>query len=99
MRPPIFLPRLRVICRLTSALHRLADGALVDRAFHVGELGIESLRVADGEEQRLLARDVDQVVRFPQFQGDGLFEKHDACPPAGFPWPWGNAWSRAWRKR
>ena len=29
---------------------RLADGAVVDRALHVGEFRIEALRIADGED-------------------------------------------------
>ena len=55
---------------------RLAERAVGRAFFDVGELGVEALRVADREFERVLARDGDQLVGFVQFDRDGFFEEY-----------------------
>ena len=55
--------------------HRAADGPIANRFPDVGELGVEPLRVADGELQLALARQSDEFVGFGEFQGNRLLEK------------------------
>jgi hypothetical protein len=43
---------------------RLADGAVFNGALHESELGVEALRIADGEGQFLRARQGDEFVGF-----------------------------------
>ena len=52
-----------------------ADGAVFDGAFDVGELGIETLRIPDGEQQALGASQGNQLVGLGQFQRNRLFQK------------------------
>ena len=56
--------------------HRAADGSIANRFPHVGELGVEPLRVADGEFQLALARQGDELVCFGEFQRNWLLEKY-----------------------
>src|SRR5262249_49763296 len=54
---------------------RLADGAVLDRALDVGELRIEPLGVADGEEEALRSREGDELVGFGEGERDRFFQE------------------------
>ena len=62
---------------------RLAERAVGRALFHVGELRIEALRVADRELERVLARDRDELVGFVQFDRDRFFEEHVLAATSG----------------
>jgi hypothetical protein len=70
VRVLILLPRLRLKCRLTSAL------TVGDALLNVGLLRVEALGIADGELEVLAPRDVEQFVGLAQLHGDGLFQEH-----------------------
>jgi len=76
----------------------LADGAVLERPLHIGELGVEALRIADGEEQILLLGQRYQLLGFPELQRDGLFRGTRACRRACFLWRWDSAWARGWSR-
>src|SRR3984893_12973707 len=54
----------------------LADGAFVDRALYIGELGIEALRISNREPQRLFPCQCDQLVSLGKFKPNRLFKKN-----------------------
>ncbi len=55
--------------------HRPADRAVADALAHVGVFRVEALRVADGELEVSLLRQVDQFVGLRELDGDRLFEE------------------------
>ena len=56
--------------------HDLAERAVDDLLLGVGDLGVEALRIADGEFQVVALGEHDQLVGLPQFQRDRLFQHH-----------------------
>src|SRR5258706_551342 len=55
----------------TLSIHVVAN-----RLPHVGALGIEALRVADGELEAAFAGELDQFVGFRELERDRLLEEH-----------------------
>src|SRR5205807_2562849 len=53
-----------------------ANGAIANRFSDVGELGVEPLRVADGELELSLARQGDELVGFGELERNRFFEKN-----------------------
>src|SRR5436309_1954436 len=56
--------------------HRPADRPIADRFSDVGELGIEPLRVADGELELAFARRSDELVGFGKRKRKRFFEEY-----------------------
>ena len=56
--------------------HDLAERAVDDLLLGVGDLGVESLRIADGEFQVVAPGEHDQLVGLPQLQRDRLLQHH-----------------------
>ena len=54
----------------------LAERAVGDLLLGVGELGVEALRIADGELEPAALGERDQLVRLPQLHRDRLFQQH-----------------------
>src|SRR6185437_16619461 len=64
--------------QMAADQHRddLAERTVSDLLLGERDLWIEALRIADGEFQIVAARQLDQLVGFPQFERDRLFQ-HD----------------------
>ena len=56
--------------------HDLAERAVLDLLLGVGDLGVEALRIADGEFQVVALGERDQLVGLPQLQRDRLLQHH-----------------------
>ena len=56
--------------------HHLAERAVDDLLLGVGDLGVEALRIADGEFQVVALGEHDQLVGFPQLERDRLLQHH-----------------------
>ncbi len=54
----------------------VAKRAVGDFLLGEGEFGVEALRIADGEFHLVALGDFDQLVGFPQFERDRLFQEH-----------------------
>ena len=54
----------------------VAERAVGDFLLGVGEFGVEALRIADGEFHLVALGELDQLVGFPQFERDRLFQEH-----------------------
>ena len=63
---------------MTADQHRddLSERAVDDLLLGVGDLGVETLRIADGEFQVVLLREMDELVGFPEFERDRLLQHH-----------------------
>ena len=56
--------------------HDLAERAVNDLFLGVGDLGVEALRIADGEFQIVALGERDQLVGLIEFERDRLFQHH-----------------------
>ena len=76
MRPAILFPRLRERCRLTISDTGRPKRPVGDLLPRVGDLGIEALRIADGELHPGALGERNELIGLEQLHRDRLFQQH-----------------------